>query len=279
MPSCQCNSMQAADIISKLAKKGTTPSQIGVILRDLHGVGRVTTVTGTKILRILRKQGMAPEIPEDLYFMIKKAVSMRKHLERFRKDRDTKFRLILVESRIHRLARYYRVRAMRAVAARDTCWCLTQAAHLQRAFAVAVLFAQPLRPQCAFPVHVGWYGLASMEVAQGAHTQQAALCTHSSICKHRADSCRLWRAAEEEAATKLEVRVVHRLHPRVVEQPPWKMACGALCVAFLHVARPWQMQPEGGSVRGGVPASEQLDACAQVAAGACPAATHAAGAL
>ena len=40
--------------------------------------------------------------------MIKKAVSMRKHLERNRRDKDTKFRLILVESRIHRLARYYK---------------------------------------------------------------------------------------------------------------------------------------------------------------------------
>ena len=34
---------------------------------------------------------------------------MRKHLEVNRKDKDTKFRLILVESRIHRLARYYKV--------------------------------------------------------------------------------------------------------------------------------------------------------------------------
>ena len=33
---------------------------------------------------------------------------MRKHLERNRRDMDTKFRLILVESRIHRLARYYK---------------------------------------------------------------------------------------------------------------------------------------------------------------------------
>ena len=33
---------------------------------------------------------------------------MRKHLERNRKDKDSKFRLILIESRIHRLARYYR---------------------------------------------------------------------------------------------------------------------------------------------------------------------------
>ena len=33
---------------------------------------------------------MAPEIPEDLYHLIKKAVSIRKHLERCRKDIDSK---------------------------------------------------------------------------------------------------------------------------------------------------------------------------------------------
>ena len=96
--------------IFKLAKKGLTPSQIGVILRDSHGVAQVRFVTGNKVLRILKKKGLAPELPEDLYFLIKKAVAIRKHLERNRKDRDAKFRLILVESRIHRLARYYKTK-------------------------------------------------------------------------------------------------------------------------------------------------------------------------
>lgn len=36
------------------------------------------------------------------------AVNIRKHLEKHRKDKDSKFRLILVESRIHRLSRYYK---------------------------------------------------------------------------------------------------------------------------------------------------------------------------
>ena len=54
--------------------------------------------------------GAAPELPEDLYFMIKRAVGMRKHLDRNRKDKDGKFRLILIESRIHRLSRYYRAK-------------------------------------------------------------------------------------------------------------------------------------------------------------------------
>ena len=92
----------------KLAKKGLTPSQIGVILRDSHGIPQVKSVTGQKILRLLKKNGLAPSIPEDLYCLIKKAVSIRKHLEKNRPDKDSKFRLILIESKIHRLARYYR---------------------------------------------------------------------------------------------------------------------------------------------------------------------------
>ena len=52
--------------------------------------------------------GLGPSIPEDLWHLIKKAVAVRKHLEINRKDKDSKFRLILIESRIHRLARYYK---------------------------------------------------------------------------------------------------------------------------------------------------------------------------
>ncbi|KAL8365961.1 hypothetical protein RB595_004642 [Gaeumannomyces hyphopodioides] len=124
---------QVVEQICKLAKKGVTPSQIGVVLRDSHGIAQVKVVTGNKILRILKSEGLAPDIPEDLYMLIKKvgqlpaadllpvkhvcadslhspgqAVSVRKHLERNRKDKDSKFRLILIESRIHRLARYYK---------------------------------------------------------------------------------------------------------------------------------------------------------------------------
>merc|ERR1712139_2814 len=101
-------SEDVSDHICKLAKKGLTPSQIGVTLRDSFGVPQVRTVTGNKILRILKTSGLAPTLPEDLYYLIKKAVAIRKHLDRNRKDRDSKFRLILVESRIHRLARYYK---------------------------------------------------------------------------------------------------------------------------------------------------------------------------
>ncbi|KAL9658617.1 hypothetical protein ABK040_006154 [Willaertia magna] len=101
-------SNEVVDDIVKLARKGFTPSQIGSTLRDNNGVGRVKSVTGKKILRILKANGLAPEIPEDLYQLIKKAVGIRKHLEKTRKDKKAKFQLILCESKIHRLGRYYR---------------------------------------------------------------------------------------------------------------------------------------------------------------------------
>ncbi len=69
---------------------------------------QVKSVTGSKILRVLKRNALSPSLPEDLYHLIKKAVNVRKHLERNRNDKDSKFRLILIESRIHRLARYYK---------------------------------------------------------------------------------------------------------------------------------------------------------------------------
>lgn len=37
---------QVVDQITKLARKGATPSQIGVVLRDSHGIAQVKVVTG-----------------------------------------------------------------------------------------------------------------------------------------------------------------------------------------------------------------------------------------
>lgn len=47
-------------------------------------MAQVRFVTGNKILRIMKAMGLAPALPEDLYHLIKKAVAIRKHLERNR---------------------------------------------------------------------------------------------------------------------------------------------------------------------------------------------------
>ena len=101
--------------VCKFARKGLTPAQIGVILRDSHGIGQVKAVTNQKVVRILKKNGLAPDVPEDLYHLIKRAVTIRKHMEKAKKDTYAKHRLILVESKIHRISRYYkRTRALPA---------------------------------------------------------------------------------------------------------------------------------------------------------------------
>jgi len=41
---------------------------------------------------------------------MRKAVSIRKHIEKSSRDKDSKYRLILVESKIHRLVRYYKLK-------------------------------------------------------------------------------------------------------------------------------------------------------------------------
>jgi small subunit ribosomal protein S13e len=106
----QITSEETVHLILDYAKKGIRPSQIGALLRDRHGIGRVQAVTGNKVLRVLKANGLAPSLPEELYFLIKKATNLRKHLERSRHDIDGKYRLILIESRIHRLARYYKIK-------------------------------------------------------------------------------------------------------------------------------------------------------------------------
>jgi len=55
--------------VCKLAKKGLTPSQIGVNLRDSHGVAQVAHVTGSKILRILKKKGTLSPHPHSICSM------------------------------------------------------------------------------------------------------------------------------------------------------------------------------------------------------------------
>ena len=45
-----------------MARKGLQPSAIGVALRDSHGIPQVRFVTGNKILRILKSNGVSPFI-------------------------------------------------------------------------------------------------------------------------------------------------------------------------------------------------------------------------
>lgn len=95
-------------LIQKMAKQEKTASEIGIILRDTYGIPNVKILTNKKITQILKQQNLSQKLPEDLTFLIKKAIKIMKHLEQNKKDQPSKRGLTLTESKIGRLVKYYK---------------------------------------------------------------------------------------------------------------------------------------------------------------------------
>lgn len=95
-------------LIVKLAKEGNTTSQIGIILRDAYGIPDVKAIAKKSISHILDKKGLRPKLPENLTALLRKVVSEQKHLSLNKHDNTAKRGLMLTESKIRRLAKYYK---------------------------------------------------------------------------------------------------------------------------------------------------------------------------
>jgi len=95
-------------LVAKLAKEGKTASEIGLLLRDSYGVPSVKLVAGKTIRQILEEKNLAGELPEDLNALIRRSVILRKHLSTNKQDMGAKRGLQLTESKIKRLAKYYK---------------------------------------------------------------------------------------------------------------------------------------------------------------------------
>ena len=91
-----------------LAKEGRTPSMIGLTMRDQYGVPNIRLTTGKKLGRFLTEKGIKRTIPEDLVALMRRAVRISRTMHK--KDLHAKHRLMLVESKIHRLVKYYKSR-------------------------------------------------------------------------------------------------------------------------------------------------------------------------
>jgi small subunit ribosomal protein S15 len=94
------------EIAVKLAKKGYQTARIGLILRDQYGIPTVR-INKTKLSTILKKHNLLPEIPEDIFNLMKKAVNLHAHLQKNKKDHTSKRGLELTESKIRRLAKFH----------------------------------------------------------------------------------------------------------------------------------------------------------------------------
>ena len=96
-------------LITKFAKEGKAPSQIGLILRDVYGVPDVKNTLGKKLGTLLSEKKITLAIPEDLMALIKRSIALRKHLEKNKKDETAKRGLSLTESKINAMIKYYRL--------------------------------------------------------------------------------------------------------------------------------------------------------------------------
>ncbi len=94
-------------IVVKMAREGVPASKIGLYLRDQQGIPNVRVILGCTILAYMRKNKVAPEVPEDLSTLVKRATHLRLHLKSFKKDTANGVKLVHLESKIQRLFKYY----------------------------------------------------------------------------------------------------------------------------------------------------------------------------
>jgi small subunit ribosomal protein S15 len=99
---------EVVEQVVTLAKGGLSAAQVGLTLRDQHAVPSTRAVTGKRLSTILSEHGVRPEIPDDLQALLKRVVHLQRHLTTHPKDLSNQRGLALMESRIRRLARYYR---------------------------------------------------------------------------------------------------------------------------------------------------------------------------
>lgn len=94
-------------LVVKLAKAGKTAAEIGLILRDSYGIPDVKAITKKRIMQILKENKLTPNIPYELKALIRKDIAIMKHLETNKHDMTARRGLILTESKIKRLSKYY----------------------------------------------------------------------------------------------------------------------------------------------------------------------------
>jgi small subunit ribosomal protein S15 len=98
--------------VVELADQGYDPSQIGMKLRDegVQGtpVPDVKLATGKKVTEILAENDAGSELPEDLRKLMERAIRLNEHMDENPQDHQNKRSLQNTESKVRRLADYYR---------------------------------------------------------------------------------------------------------------------------------------------------------------------------
>jgi len=99
---------EIADIIIKFSNDGLSPSEIGLLLRDEYGIPLVKPILGKSVTQVLKDNNIEQSMPEDLNKLVQKALGLQKHLKIHNSDHRNVRSLELIESKIHRISKYYK---------------------------------------------------------------------------------------------------------------------------------------------------------------------------
>ena len=94
-------------IILDLARKETSLSRIGIILRDDCGIPDIKLITGKSLKKTLEDYKIKTKLPDDLRDLMVGALNIREHYEKNKNDKTALKGLQNTEARIRSLASYY----------------------------------------------------------------------------------------------------------------------------------------------------------------------------
>ncbi len=99
---------EIVELIVKLSNDGLSPSEIGLKLRNEHAIPLVKPILGKSITTVLNDNNINSTMPEDLNKLVQKALGLQKHLKTHNSDHRNVRSLELIESKIHRISKYYK---------------------------------------------------------------------------------------------------------------------------------------------------------------------------
>jgi small subunit ribosomal protein S15 len=98
---------EVEELVVKYHRDGVAAAKIGLKLRDIHAIPNVRLATSKRVEEILKEHKLTPDIPDDLMSLLRKAVSIDRHIQRNKKDLHNQHSLKNIEAKIRRLANYY----------------------------------------------------------------------------------------------------------------------------------------------------------------------------
>lgn len=90
-----------------LAREGKSMPMIGAYLRDQFGVPSIRLATGKPVAAVLAENKLTPKLPDEITNLLRRVVNLQSHLKRTKNDLQNQRALVLIESKIRRLAKYH----------------------------------------------------------------------------------------------------------------------------------------------------------------------------